>query len=167
VRVRLRNNGRPGRVGVAMTEPAKTGPKQARGRFKPGQSGNPAGRPAGSRHRVSLLVEQLIENEAEALTRAALTQAKAGDGALLKALLDRLAPPRRERPVQVDLPPLQSPQDAPEVAAALLVLAASGELTPSEAQGLAGLLESYRRQFELADIETRLRALEENANAKR
>ncbi|MFZ4072372.1 MAG: DUF5681 domain-containing protein, partial [Caulobacterales bacterium] len=123
-----------------MVEPAKTGPKQARGRFKPGQSGNPNGRPTGSRHKVSLLVEQMIENEAEALTRAALILAKAGDGALLKALLDRLAPPRRDRPVQVDLPPLQSPQDAPNIAAALLGLAASGELTPSEAQGLAGLL---------------------------
>jgi len=156
----LWNNGRLGRVGVAMAEPAKTARKQRGRPFAKGESGNPNGRPVGSRHKVSLLVEQLIENEAEALTRAALMLAKAGDGALLKALLDRLAPPRRERPVQVDLPPLQSPQDAPNIAAALLGLAASGELTPSEAQGLAGLLESYRRQSELADLEQRLQALE-------
>jgi hypothetical protein len=106
------------------------------------------------------MVEALIEGEAEALTQTALTLAKAGDGALLKTLLDRLAPPRRERPVQVDLPLLQSPQDAPGVAAALLGLAASGELTPSEAQGLAGLLEAYRRQSELAELEARIAALE-------
>jgi hypothetical protein len=106
------------------------------------------------------MVEALIEGEAETLTQTALTLAKAGDAALLKTLLDRLAPPRRERPVQVDLPLLQSPQDAPGVAAALLGLAASGELTPSEAQGLAGLLEAYRRQSELAELEARIAALE-------
>jgi hypothetical protein len=32
---------------------------------------------------------------------------------------------------------------------------------------VAGLLEQYRRQSELADIEARLKALEEAANAKR
>jgi hypothetical protein len=143
-----------------MAEPDKTGRQQASGRFRPGQSGNPKGRPLGSRHKVSLLVEQLIEGEAEALTQAALALAKAGDGALLKALLDRLAPPRRERVVQVDLPPLQSPKDAPSIAAALLAKAASGELTPSEAQGLAGLLEAYRRQSEFAELEARIAALE-------
>ena len=143
-----------------MAQPDKTGRQQASGRFRPGQSGNPKGRPLGSRHRVTQMVEALIEGEAETLTQTALTLAKAGDAALLKTLLDRLAPPRKERPVQVDLPLLQSPQDAPGVAAALLGLAASGELTPSEAQGLAGLLESYRRQSELADLETRIAALE-------
>ena len=142
-----------------MAEPANTSQKQG-GRFQKGQSGNPAGKPKGSRHRVTQMVEALIEGEAETLTQTALTLAKAGDAALLKTLLDRLAPPRKERPVQVDLPLLQSPQDAPGVAAALLGLAASGELTPSEAQGLAGLLEAYRRQSEFAELEARIAALE-------
>jgi hypothetical protein len=89
-----------------------------------------------------------------------------GDPILLRALLDRLAPPRKERPLTVDLPRLQSPQDAPGVIASLLEKVANGELAPGEAHGVAGLLEQYRRQSELADIEARLKALEE-ANAKR
>lgn len=144
-----------------MAEPENTGAKQARGRFKPGVSGNPRGKPPGTRHRVTQLVEGLIADKAEALTQRALESALAGDPALLKGLLDRLAPPRRERPVAVDLPPLTSPAAAPAIAAALLAKTASGELTPGEAAGLAGLLESYRRQSELADIEARLKALEE------
>lgn len=137
--------------------------KQQRGRpFQKGQSGNPAGRPVGSRHSVSLLVESLIQDRAEDVAQAALQAAiDGGDASLLRALLDRLAPARKERPVQVDLPALRSPADGPGIAAALLAKAASGELTPCEAQGLAGLLESYRRQSELADIEARLKALEE------
>jgi hypothetical protein len=135
-------------------------PKQRGRPFKKGQSGNPAGKPPGTRHRVTQLVEALIENKAEALTQRALDNALAGDGVLLKALLDRLAPPRRERPVQVDLPPLAGPADTPRIAAALLERAASGELTPAEAQGLAALLEAFRKQTELASFEERLAALE-------
>ena len=144
-----------------MAEPDKTGSKQARGRFRPGQSGNPKGRPQGSRHRVSLLVESLIEARAEDIANMALRNAiEGGDPVLLRALLDRLAPPHRERAVQVDLPALASPADAPRIAAALLERAASGELTPTEAQGLAALLETFRRQVELASFEERLAALE-------
>ncbi len=137
-----------------------TGKKQRGRPFKQGASGNPAGRPKGARNRTTLLVEQMIDGEAEALTETAIRLAKAGDAGLMRALLDRLAPPRRERAVQVDLPPLTNPTDGPKIAAALLERAASGELTPTEAQGLAALLESYRKQSELADMEARLRALE-------
>jgi hypothetical protein len=145
------------------SESENAGPKQTRGRFKPGQSGNPGGKAPGTRHRVTQMVEAMIEGEAEQLTQTAIRLAKAGDPALLKALLDRLAPPRKERPVQVALPPLQSPQDAPAIAARLIEAASAGELAPGEAQGIAGLLESYRRQSELACIEARLKALEDAA----
>jgi hypothetical protein len=147
--------------------PENAGPKQARGRFKPGQSGNPAGKPPGTRHRVTQMVEQMLEGEAEALTATAIGLAKAGDPTLLKALLDRLAPPRKERPVQVALPPLQSPQDAPGVIAGLLVKVAAGEIAPGEAKGIAGLLEAYRRQSELAGIKARLKALEDALAGRR
>lgn len=137
--------------------PRKNAPKT---RGKPFEPGN-AGRPKGARNRVTMAVEALIDGEAEAITQTAISLAKGGDASLLKALLDRLAPPRKERPCAVDLPSLTSPADAPAIAAALLAKTASGELTPGEAAGLAGLLESYRRQSELADIEARLKALEE------
>ncbi len=137
-----------------------TGQKQRGRPFKQGASGNPAGRPKGARNRATVLVEQMIEGEAEALTETAIRLAKAGDAGLMRALLDRIAPPRRERPVQVDLPPLAGPADTPRIAAALLERAASGELTPTEAQGLAALLEAFRKQTELASFEERLAALE-------
>lgn len=143
-----------------MTAPSDASRKNApKTRGKPFEPGN-AGRPRGARNRVTMAVEALIDGEAEAITQTAISLAKGGDASLLRALLDRLAPARRERPVLVDLPSLTSPADAPAVAAALLAKAASGELTPGEAAALAGLLESYRRQSELADIEARLKALE-------
>jgi hypothetical protein len=150
-------------MGAADDASRKNAPK-TRGRpFEPGNGG----RPKGSRNKTTLMVERMIEGEAEALTTAAIEMAKGGDPSLLRAMLDRLAPARKEPTVTIDLPPIQSPADAPAVAARLIEAAAAGEIAPGEAQGLAGLLESYRRQSELADIEARLRVLEENANAKR
>ena len=47
-----------------MTEIADA--KQIPGRFKPGQSGNPAGKPKGTRARATILAEKLIlEDERE------------------------------------------------------------------------------------------------------
>jgi hypothetical protein len=54
--------------------------KSVRGRpFAKGASGNPAGRPVGSRNKATLLALQLLEGETEALTRKAVEQALEGD----------------------------------------------------------------------------------------
>lgn len=148
-----------------MPRPDPAGAKQTPGRFSPGQSGNPSGRPKGSRNRVTVLVERMIEGEAEALTQTAIAMAKQGDASLLRAMLDRLAPARKERTVTLDLPPIRNAADAPAVAARLVEAAAAGEITPGEAQSLGALLENYRRQAELAEMEARLCALEASISA--
>jgi hypothetical protein len=52
---------------------AETTTKKQRGRpFKKGQSGNPDGRPKGSRHKATLAAEALLDGEAEVLTRKAI-----------------------------------------------------------------------------------------------
>ena len=62
--------------------PAKTGKKQA-GQFAKGKSGNPNGRPQGSRNAATLALESLLDGQAEALTQKAIDLALAGDlGAL-------------------------------------------------------------------------------------
>src|SRR6267378_2403412 len=40
--------------------------------FAPGQSGNPAGRPVGSRNKATLAIDALLDGEGEALTRKAI-----------------------------------------------------------------------------------------------
>lgn len=58
--------------------PETTDGQQA-GRFRKGQSGNPAGRPRGARNSATLAAEALLDGEAEALTRKAIQMALAGD----------------------------------------------------------------------------------------
>jgi hypothetical protein len=58
----------------------KTGEKQRNLKpFRPGQSGNPDGRPKGSRNKATLAMEALLDGEAEAITRKAIEKALEGD----------------------------------------------------------------------------------------
>ncbi len=68
--------------------------------FKPGQSGNPHGRPKGARNRATVVAEQLLDGEADTLTRKAIDLAKQGDTTALRLCIERILPPR-ERPASV------------------------------------------------------------------
>ncbi len=151
-----------------MTEqqPAKSGGKQG-GRFQPGQSGNPFGRPAGSRNKATLLLADLIDGEGEDIVRALVTAAKSGDVSAGRALLDRLVPPRKDRPVVFALPALRTAADAAQAMATLTAAVASGALTPGEATELARLVEAFTRALEAADFETRLATLEQRMGTMR
>jgi len=102
----------------------------------------------------------LLDGEAEGLTRKCVELALAGDLTALRLCLERIVPPRKDAPVQVTLPPMESPADLPAVTSAILEAVAGGSLTPSEAQALGGLVEVHRKAVELAEFERRLSALE-------
>src|SRR5690349_6709266 len=116
-----------------MMSAAKTAGEQRGRPFKRGQSGNPHGRPVGSRHRTTLAMDALLDGEAEALTRKAIELAKEGDMVALRLCLDRLLPALKDRSVAFALPEITTTADVVKASAALLQAVASGELTPSEA----------------------------------
>lgn len=122
-------------------------------------AGNP-GRPKGARHKTTLAVQELLDGEAEALTRRAIDLALAGDMAALRLCVERIAPPKKDAPVSFDLPQMETPQDAAEVAKAVIKAVADGELTPTEGAGVMALVEGYRRAVETAELEMRIAALE-------
>jgi len=144
------------------TDPANTGRDQG-GRFAPGWSGNPAGPPKGTSHRATRAAQALLNGEAEVLTRKAVDLALAGDVTALRLCIERLVPPCREARVHLPVPALESAADLPRILAFLLALAAGGAVTPGEAEKLARLTGEYAKAVELAEIEERLRRLEEAA----
>src|SRR5258705_12368991 len=100
--------------------------KEQRGEpFKRGQSGNLNGRTKGSRNAATLALESLLDGEAEALTRKAVELALAGDIAALRLCLDRILPPRKDRPVSIEMPTINNAIDARAASAALLAAVAS------------------------------------------
>ena len=140
-------------------EPEPTGPRQD-GRWRPGESGNPAGRPRGLKNKTTLAAEALLEGEAEALTRKAVELALAGDVTALRLCLDRIVPARRDRYVTFDLPPLTTAADAVTAAAAVTTAVASGDLTPSEAAEIAKVVDMFTRALETHDHAERIAKLE-------
>ena len=128
--------------------------------FQPGASGNPAGKPKGTRNKATMAVEAMLDGEAEHLTRKAIELAKAGDMAALRLCLDRIAPARKDRLVQVDLPALNCAADAVKVSAAIMAALGDGILTPSEAAELGKIVDSYVRALTASDFEMRLAQLE-------
>jgi len=133
--------------------------RDASGRFA---EGNP-GRPRGARHKATQAVLALLDGEAEALTRQAVTMALGGDGAALRLCLERIAPPRRDAPVQFDLPRMETARDAAKAAGAVLEAVALGELTPTEGAHIMTLIEAFRRTLETTELEARVAALEGGA----
>ena len=129
--------------------------------FQKGESGNPAGRPRGSRNRATLLMEGLLADDAEAIGRKAVEMAKQGDMAAIRLCMDRLAPPRKDEPVAFELPPLEKPADSVAAAAKIAAAVAAGELTPSEAAELAKVIDVYVRAIATNAFDERLAKLEE------
>lgn len=130
-------------------------------RFEPGKSGNPAGKPKGCRSRAVMAAQALIDGKAEEVVNKAIELAISGDGPVLRAILDRLCPPRKDAPVKVTLPAIKSAADIPAAMSSILAAVAVGKLTPSEAAALAGLLEAHRKALETSELEQRIAALEQ------
>ncbi len=128
--------------------------------FEKGQSGNPAGRPQGARNKATVMVELLLQGEAEAMARLAIERAKAGDIAALRMCLDRVVPPCKHRPIEFELPRLTNAADAVSAMAAITAGVASGELSAAEASELSGLVDRYVRALEATVFEQQLAKLE-------
>ena len=131
--------------------------------FEKGESGNPAGRPRGSRNRAALLMEGLLADDAEAIGRKAIAMAKQGDMAAIRLCMDRLAPVPKGEPVAFELPPLEKPADSVVAAAEIVAAVAAGELTPSEAADLAKVVDVYVRAIATTAFDERLTKLEATA----
>jgi len=79
----------------------------------------------------------------------------------LRLCLDRIVPPRKDRPISLGLPDVKTAADTASVMAAILKGLATGDITPSEAETLGKLIENYAKTLEVRTIEERITALEQ------
>lgn len=99
------------------------------GRFQKGRSGNPAGKPKGTRHKVTVLLEALMQDGAEAIVGAVMTAAKNGDIQAAKIILDRLVPAKKDNPIAINLPAINTASDAAAAVSSVLSATCRGEIT--------------------------------------
>jgi hypothetical protein len=132
------------------------------GQWIPGTSGNPAGRPRGSRNASHNALLSILVAEGEQVIRRVISDALAGDQSAAKLVLDRILPRSVCEP-RSSLPrfPIRSATDASAAMGLLVEMTLSGEMSPVDAEKLANVLEAYRRTLESAAIEERLHRLEQ------
>jgi len=132
--------------------------RDARGRFQPGQSGNPKGKPPGTVHFATALRRMLRDGEDDAAARIVIERATGGDPVTARFLLDRLEPRPRTRPLPLDL---SEEADVGASVEAVFAGFASGAISPDEALTAARFLDrlSAARGGDAARAATDLAAL--------
>lgn len=140
-----------------MTEPKTKRP----GRWKAGESGNPAGRPPGAGE-VSKLRAAIGERVPE-LLNAMIDKALEGDVGAARLLLERAIAPLKatEQAQALTLPD----GTLTEQGRAVLACVAAGELAPSQGAALLGAIGTLARVTEIDELTNRITALEQK-NAK-
>ena len=141
-----------------MTE---SSPRKQRGKgkpWKPGQSGNPAGRPAGSGLAGEL--RKAVAERAPELVAALIAKALGGDVQAGRVLLDRVLPAMKPESAAVHIHGL-STGSLTERAQAALAATADGQLAPDVAAALVAAVSGLARIRETDELEARIRALEE------
>jgi hypothetical protein len=81
--------------------------------------------------------------------------------AAFRLCLDRILPPRKDTPVAFDLPEMKTLNDAVPAMGALVKAVGQGDLTPTEAAELTKLVQAFAKIIETAELEERVRKLEE------
>ena len=132
--------------------------------FKPGQSGNPSGKPKGAKNHATRLAETLLDSRVKELVGKCVEMALEGDGQAMKVCMDRLIAPRKDRPVAINFPKIEKASDVTEASSRITEYVGIGTITPLEAQLLASVVEAHRKNLETANLEQRLQKLEERVN---
>lgn len=124
--------------------------------WKPGQSGNPAGRAPGSGEVAKL--RATIAGQVPALVAVLVERALGGDVGAARLLLERVCPPLK---ATEEAAPLALPDGTlTEQGRAVLGAVAAGELTAGQGAALLGAIGTLARVAEVDELERRLTALE-------
>ena len=124
--------------------------------WKPGQSGNPAGRAPGSGEVAKL--RATIAEHVPALVAVLVERALGGDVGAARLLLERVIPPLK---AAEEAAPLALPDGTlTEQGRAVLGAVAAGELAPGQGAALLAAIGTLARVVEVDELERRIAALE-------
>lgn len=127
-------------------------------KFKPGQSGNPAGRPKDKT--PATLLRKAIADDMPDIIATLVNLAKGGDVAAAKVLLDRVCPPLKPQAMPIDLSGQNSlSEQGNEIISATMV----GQIPPDIGSMLITALTNQAKLIETDDLSKRIEALENAA----
>ena len=132
------------------------------GRWRKGTSGNPTGRPTGSRNQSTVFFQELLSGQGEALIQKGIELSLKGDTRALSICWDRLLRPRKERTIELLLPSVTEAKSVSAALASVVTAVAAGSITPGEAESLARVLETQMRAVEFEALAQRVVELEKS-----
>ena len=139
---------------VADAETAGAGKKL----WQPGQSGNPKGRPRGSKNKRTILGEDFERQGAEVVA-VVIEAAKAGDMTAAGLVLARLAPPLRAQSPAVQFE-LDRTLTLTEQAGQVIAAVAEGQLSPDAGKMLLDSLAAYASMRTADELAAKLEEIE-------
>ena len=117
--------------------------------FKPGQSGNPAGRKPGSRDRKNVVAAEFAK-EGSTIARVVIEKAKEGDMSAASLVLQRLSPPLRPQAEKVTFD-FDPSLPLAEQGTAIVTAVSRGEIDPDTGKMLLDMVAAH---LGLRDVET-------------
>jgi hypothetical protein len=117
-------------------------------RFEPGQSGNPAGRPPGARNKKTLEMEEMLAERAETAVKSMLERAERGEPAAMRLCMERVLPTGANRPVAIELPSVDTPDDVAAATRVVMKALAAGAISARETINLLTVIERLARLAE-------------------
>jgi hypothetical protein len=132
--------------------------KPVKGRWKPGESGNPAGKPPGALNASTKLRKMInVEKIIARLQQAA----EGGDVQAARTLLERALPIYRTTTAPVELPELASAQELTDKALSVLDAVADGRMPPDVGSQLVSAIGAVASLSKADDLARRIAALEQ------
>lgn len=128
--------------------------------FEPGQSGNPSGRPSGSKNRSTKLLES-IEQDLPALLAVTKEKALQGDMTAMRLLFDRGLPVRKPLSPVFDIPELAMASTLTEQAQAVLSGVCRGFIPPDVGSQLIMAIGATAKVLETDELVRRIIHLEQ------
>ena len=98
---------------------------------------------------------------ARQLTRKVIDLALDGDIHALRLCLERLVPPRKDRAIDLPLPPLEDINQISSAISTIMQAVGAGQITPTEGETLAHIVASQCDVITTKDLYRRVEALEQ------
>lgn len=129
------------------------------GRFRKGESGNPAGKPKGTRNRVTMLRADLVQADTvKSIAQKLVDAALEGDVQAAVAVLDRVWPKLRPIAAPVEFPLPEG--TLADQGRAVMQAVSEGRLSPDVGERLIVALGAMARLVEIDELAARVAALE-------
>lgn len=141
--------------------PENAGQIQVIGKFQKGQSGNPSGKARGTKNRVTLAAEQLLQGDLNNICRRLIEEALTGNVQAIKLILDRVLPSKKDRVIDIQLPKLNTTDDALRAMSIIIEAVGSGNITPNEGEALSRVIDAFVKAIQTHEIQKRVDLLEQ------